>query len=295
MMSRSIEVVTAKRMLDSPIQPLKENRVRTSREGRPRPEGRQDPEAQDQPGRQGGDPGDDEQDDDAGEPVAQGDADKGQNVEQNVGRHLDGIDQVEPLGGFENPAEGGADEHDRQRQANETQGQDGLADEALGDVEHPPDDERREQVGEGRRQEADRRLHQDGGPKVTGEFLGFVPPQGVGDVLRRRPAQAQVEQPEIAEDDPDQGQDAEPVVPQGPDDQRNGDEPDGQGDNEAEEVQGRVAEEGSVTDVHERKARLVSAGYRHWIKRRTSRRFSRTLDRLLRMSAWPHYNRTIGR
>src|SRR5512139_3441666 len=142
MMRRSIEVTTAKRMPERPIQPLKAMSGRTS------PQGRHGPEAQMGPNDQRDDPGEDEQNDDAGEIVAEGDADERQGVEQHVHRHLHGVDQVEALARFEDAAEGGAYEHDRQAQADEADRPNGLGDVALRDVEQAPDDERRGESAE---------------------------------------------------------------------------------------------------------------------------------------------------
>ncbi len=213
-------------------------------------ERRQDAEGHGPPNDEGRGPGKDEKDDDAGEREAHGHAGERQDIEQDVHRDLDGVDEVEALGRLEDAAERRADEHDRERPAHESDGQDGLGLEAGRDVEDAPDDERRGQVREQGGGDPDRGLEGHGRPDIARELGGFVPAQAVGDVARRRPPQAEIEEPEIAEHDPDEGQDAEALGPQGPDDHGDGHETDGQGHGQPDEVQGRVPDDELVGDVH---------------------------------------------
>ena len=156
-------------MLERPSQPLNLNRGRTSsRRGTGLgPQRGQDAEGHRPPSAERGGPGYDQQDDDPGKGEAQGHSEKRQEVEEDIDRDLDRVDQVEPLGRFENAAEGRADEHDRQRPADEAERQDGLGFKAVGDVEDVPDDERRRQVRQGGGGDPDRRLKRDRRPEVA--------------------------------------------------------------------------------------------------------------------------------
>ncbi len=90
---------------------------------------------------------------------------------------------------------------------------------------------------QGRSHERQDQLHEDGRPEVFGDLLGGVPADGVGDISDRGSPQPKIEEAEVAEDDQDQGQDAESLRAEAADDQGQKSEADQQRDAIAEKIE----------------------------------------------------------
>ena len=164
----------------------------------------------------------------------------------------DEVAQANPLVRLQHAPQARRDDEERQRGRQQVEGDERLALQRPGDLEHSTDQPGGDQDDQGRPCQTQGRHQPQGGPDQVRDIALEPETQPLGDQLGQRAAEAEVEQAEIPEDHPGQGEHSESVCTETADQHRDGHNRHRQGRDLAQEIPDRIPAQQAAVCQHGR-------------------------------------------